>query len=368
MLRRSQQTAPLTRSIVASSLSHFVTINNSCNISQQIRSQSSSSTTGGGGDTSKFKMPDFNQYAQQAQQDPNYNKFPIVQLPAKSLWCIQNEVPLFEIRTPDFQTLLKKLQDTRSHYQYPSLSAPQIGWNVSVFVLYDGSVWINPKQKKIETTTTTKTTAVQSEVEERNGHDHNDDEKCWSWEPCASCSFLMHYIERPHKCSVSRYDEYGRYHEGVEHFDGMKSRLIQHEMDHLTGILFTRRIPNSLHVVPMDGFHSMSDWAEDYPSIEARSTNLYTLFFPPFKFVPHFLPDSEMMKRHYEDNVFPGHEVVTESAQAEEMNNGALNDFIEEQKKAGLWKGSQFSHNKKRTTNNGSSGGVVTNSTITSVV
>ena len=36
--------------------------------------------------------------------------------------------------------------------------------------------------------------------------------------------------------------------------------------------MFTRRIPDALHVVPLDGFHMMSEWADDYPSIEARST------------------------------------------------------------------------------------------------
>jgi peptide deformylase len=250
-------------------------------------------------------------------------EFPIVQLPAQSLWCIHDEVPLSDIKSPDFQRMLQKLHDTRRHYQYPSMSAPQIGWNVSVFVLSDGSVWINPKIKKVF-----------------------ENQTCWSWEPCASCAFLMHYIERPHEIVMSRYDENGKFFD-KEKLDGIKARFVQHEMDHLTGILFTRRIPNSLHVVPMDGFHGMSDWAEDYPSIEARSTNLYTLFFAPHKFVANFVEDSEMLKRHYEDNIFPGHEVITQASQEEQRNNAALQEFIEEQKKAGLWRGSQFSHNKR---------------------
>lgn len=259
----------------------------------------------------------------QFQQGPA-PEFPIVQLPAKSLWCIQDELPLSYLKTPDFQKMLQKLKDTRHHYQYPSMSAPQIGWNVSVFVLYDGTVWVNPKLKKIY-----------------------KDDTCWSWEPCASCAFLMHYIERPHEIVMSRYDENGKFFES-EKLDGIKARFVQHEMDHLTGVLFTRRIPNSLHVVPMDGFHGMSDWAEDYPSIEARSTNLYTLFFPPYKFNANYVEDSEILKRHYEDNIFPGHEVITQASEEESKNNEALQQFIEEQKKAGLWKGSQFSHNKRK--------------------
>lgn len=326
---RSSPTSKNSNMLISSNFSFISNTNNNNNSSSSfstcsnhalvssIRHQSSSSSSSSSSSTADFKMPTF-------QAGPG-SEFPIVQLPAKSLWCIHDEISLADIKTHDFRTMLQRLKDTRHHYQYPSLSAPQIGWNVSVFVLHDGSVWINPKIKKLY-----------------------ESETCWSWEPCASCCFLMHFIERPHECVVSRYDENGKYHEG-DRLDGMKSRLVQHEMDHLTGILFSRRIPNSLHVVPMDGFYGMSDWAEDYPSIEARSTNLYTLFFPPYKFQSNYLKDSELLKRHYEDNIFPGHEVITQASEEEGKNNAALQEFIEEQKKAGLWKGSQFSHNRRRT-------------------
>jgi peptide deformylase len=286
-------------------------------LQQQQRFHTSTATPN---NTADFKMPNFN-------ANPSGPKYPIVQLPAESLWCHQNPVMLNQIKTRDFQHMLQRLKDSRSFYQYPSMSAPQIGWNVSVFVLYDGSVWINPKYEK-------------------GGKNADTMMMCWAWEPCASCCFLMHYIQRPHECVVSRYDETGKFHEG-ELLDGMKSRMVQHEMDHLNGVLFSRRIPNNLHVVPMDGFNTMSDWAEDYPSIEARSTNLYSLFFPPHTVKAHYLEDSELLKRHYEDNIFPGFEVVEESSREEARHNELLQQYIETQKKAGLWKGSQFSQNRR---------------------
>lgn len=300
-----------------------LTLPSSSLLRQQKRFQATNSTPR---NTAEFKMPNFN-------ANPTGLKYPIVQLPAESLWCHQNPVMLDQIKSRDFQHMLQRLKDSRSYYQYPSMSAPQIGWNVSVFVLYDGSVWINPKYEK-------RGKGV------KTAENENDDAMCWAWEPCASCCFLMHYIQRPHECFVSRYDENGTFHEG-ELLDGMKSRMLQHEMDHLNGVLFSRRIPNSLHVVPMDGFNTMSDWAEDYPSIEARSTNLYSLFFPPHKTKAHYLDDSELLKRHYEDNIFPGFEVVEESSREEANHNELLQQFIETQKKAGLWKGSQFSQNRR---------------------
>ena len=267
------------------------------------------------GSAAEFQMPQF--------ENAKPSEFPIVQLPAESLWCKQAPVALCEIKTQSFRRMLQRLLDARKHYQYPSMSAPQIGWNVSVFVLYDGSVWINPSVDRVYS-----------------------DQTCWTWEPCASCGFLMHYIERPHEIVASAYDGDGALVDKVK-LDGMRSRLVQHEMDHLTGVLFTRRIPDSLHVVPMDGFHLMSDWAEDFPSIEARSTNLYTLYFAPLKFVPHFLPESDIIKRHYEDNIFPGHELVRKCADEETRHHSALVAFIEQQMAQGLWKGSVFSHKRR---------------------
>lgn len=252
------------------------------------------------------------------------SEFPIVQLPAESLLCKQSPVSLSDINTSSFKKMTQRLIDTRNHYQYPSLSAPQIGWNVSVFTLYDNSVWINPQVTRVYAET-----------------------PCWTWEPCASCAFLMHYIQRPHEILVSRYDEAGAFHKD-QRLDGMRSRLVQHEMDHMNGVLFSRRIPDALHVVPMDGFQAMSDWADDYPSLEARSTNLYSLFFPPMKFVATFLENSELLKRHYEDNVYPGHEIVRDGAAEERNNHQELVKFIEYQKAQGLWRGSEFSRVKKR--------------------
>jgi peptide deformylase len=272
----------------------------------------------------EFVMPEFKPRAA-----PD---FPIVQLPAESLWCRQPPLSLAALRTPEIGRMIQRLHESRRYYQYPSLGAPQIGWNVSVFALYDGSTWVNPVTRPAPATLA-------------DGSDGA--ETCWTWEPSASCCFLMHYIERPHAVVAERYDETGKFH-AAETLTGMRSRLVQHQMDHMNGVIFTRRIPNSLHVVPMDGFHTMSDWAEDFPSIEARSTNLYTLFFAPHRFVPHFLEDSELMKRHYEDNVFPGYESVTHAVDEEERNHAALSEFIEYQKRAGLWNGSQFSHSRKK--------------------
>jgi hypothetical protein len=116
----------------------------------------------------------------------------------------------------------------------------------------------------------------------------------------------VHYIERPATVRVQYLDRKGNRVDKV--FSGMKARFILHEMDHMDGVLFTRRIPDTNHVVLADGFSTMSDWSDDYPSLEARSTFLYTTFTPPYTFQTDSVTDANLLDRKFEDGIYPGHE------------------------------------------------------------
>lgn len=238
-------------------------------------------------------------------------KYPIIQLPSRSLMTRQRPLPQKEVSRGDFDEMIERVKASRSYYQYPSLSAPQIGWNVQMFCLFDGTVWINPEVLETNcpppppsgdeataaaTTATATTDGGSSEVK-----------NCWAWEPCASCAFLMHYIERPATVRIRALNERGEVVDTV--LTGMRARLALHEMDHMDGIMFTRRIPDTNHVVLADGFSTMSDWSDDYPSLEARSTFLYTTYTPPFTFAADAVWDSNLLDRKFEDNIYPGHEM-----------------------------------------------------------
>lgn len=253
--------------------------------------------------------------------------FPVIQLPARSLWCHQFPIPKQDLvlkTQGNFSSLdnsdadssvsavaemIQRVKDTRHYYQYPSLSAPQIGWNVQMFTLFDNSVYINPVCLD---------TMEWKEEADKKGVPYPLYEKekllslrskrqtCFAWEPCASCAFLMHYIERPLTCRIQALNEKGEL--VVETLEGMKGRMTWHELDHLQGTLFSRRAVDANHVVPLEGFCSMSDWSDDYPSLEARSTFLYTLFTPPFSFVSYGVDDANLLDRHLEDGVYPGKE------------------------------------------------------------
>eukprot|EP00759_Apiculatamorpha_spiralis_P017666 PhF_6_TR23801/c0_g1_i1/m.33314/K01462/PDF, def; peptide deformylase len=197
-------------------------------------------------------------------------KYTVLQYPARILLEPTSVVPTAALETNDFKLMHNRLVSARKHFQYPSLSAPQIGWNAQVLVFWDNkqklTSWVNPKIVEVS------------------------EEKCWTWEPCASCQFLMHYIERPSEVVVEGLDHKGE--QRTERYHGMAARLVQHEMDHMEGTCFYNRSPDLRHTVSSVGFLSMSNWQKDFPSLEARSTCLYTLFTPPYTFVSDAPPES----------------------------------------------------------------------------
>ena len=60
----------------------------------------------------------------------------------------------------------------------------------------------------------------------------------WPFEEgCLSIPNIRENVDRPETLKIKYYDEDWNFHE--EEFSGMKARIIQHEYDHIEGILFT---------------------------------------------------------------------------------------------------------------------------------
>ncbi len=62
-------------------------------------------------------------------------------------------------------------------------------------------------------------------------------------EGCLSVPGIHEIVKRKSTIYISYYDEDFNYHEN-EKFDGMLSRIVQHEYDHTEGKVFVERIPN----------------------------------------------------------------------------------------------------------------------------
>jgi peptide deformylase len=65
--------------------------------------------------------------------------------------------------------------------------------------------------------------------------------EAWTFnEGCLSIPDLREDVDRPEKVRLQYYDESFNFHD--EEFDGVRARIIQHEYDHLEGIMFVDKI------------------------------------------------------------------------------------------------------------------------------
>ena len=133
--------------------------------------------------------------------------------------------------------LLKEMEETLASQTDPEgvgLAAPQIGKSIRLFIV-DGSPFADeeddepdPKAEGIEHF---KKVFINPIIEEESG------EKWAFQEGCLSIPKIRENVMRKEKVLITYFDENWEFHE--ETFDGYAARIIQHEYDHIEGILFT---------------------------------------------------------------------------------------------------------------------------------
>jgi peptide deformylase len=129
----------------------------------------------------------------------------------------------------NLQSLVSDMFDTMYKSDGMGLAAPQIGKSIRLFVVDATSLadedpalkdfkkaFINPKLQIL------------------------DEETIVMNEGCLSLPKIREDVDRHNKIRITYYDENWNYHE--EEYDGLKARVIQHEYDHLDGIMFVDRI------------------------------------------------------------------------------------------------------------------------------
>lgn len=124
----------------------------------------------------------------------------------------------------DVVQLASDMYDTMHHAQGIGLAAPQIGKSIRMFVA-DASPLEDEKIGEW------KQVFINPEIIEETG-------KEWVFEEgCLSIPTIREDVMRPEKVKIKYYDENWQPQEQI--YDGMLARIIQHEYDHIEGILFT---------------------------------------------------------------------------------------------------------------------------------
>ena len=152
---------------------------------------------------------------------------PVLRMGDPRLLQRSQEVGVFG--TPELEALLQDMRDTMAHLNGAGLAAPQIGVGLRVVIF---GVHANPRYPDVEEVPDTVLinpvlTPLGAEMEE-------------GWEGCLSVPGMRGSVPRYKRLRYSGYDEKGqRFEREVSDFH---ARVVQHEVDHLDGILFPQRV------------------------------------------------------------------------------------------------------------------------------
>lgn len=124
----------------------------------------------------------------------------------------------------DVKTIIANMFETTSNANGIGLACPQIGMNLRMFIV-DTSL--------IEGIENLHLTFINPEIK-MEGEDVSYEEGC------LSLPGINEDIIRKEKVTISYYDKNWVKHQ--EEFDGIIARIIQHEYDHIEGILFTDKL------------------------------------------------------------------------------------------------------------------------------
>ena len=143
------------------------------------------------------------------------------------LWQVSR--PIEPFGTAELADLLTDMRDTMAHLNGAGLAAPQIGVPLRVVIF---GVTSNPRYSDIEPVPDTVLinpvlTPLSAEIEE-------------GWEGCLSVPGMRGWVPRFQKLRYSGFDEHGRRFE--REVEGFHARVVQHEVDHLEGVLYPMRI------------------------------------------------------------------------------------------------------------------------------
>ncbi|PIT94633.1 peptide deformylase [Candidatus Falkowbacteria bacterium CG10_big_fil_rev_8_21_14_0_10_39_9] len=149
---------------------------------------------------------------------------PILNHPNPILRKISRPLTLEEIRSPKIQSLISDIEKTMITKDGAGLAAPQIGENIRLLVLRDGErvmVIINPQ------------------ITKKSWAREVDEEGCLSVLDKAG-NIIFGNVERHKKIQCSYLDTKGKKQKISA--ENILARIIQHETDHLNGILFIDKL------------------------------------------------------------------------------------------------------------------------------
>ena len=140
---------------------------------------------------------------------------------------LKKETKTIDKDYPGLQELIENMWETMYNAEGVGLAAPQIGLSIRLFVIDTVQA-----MEEGEEDLGIKRVFINAEKLEEGGVP-------WSYEEgCLSIPDIRGDVDRLPQIKIRYVDE--NFEERVEVFDGINARVIQHEYDHVDGILFTQ--------------------------------------------------------------------------------------------------------------------------------
>ena len=127
------------------------------------------------------------------------------------------------------EDILKNMFETMYNAQGVGLAAPQVGLDLSIFII-DTTPFCDDENNLIPL----KKEFINPEIIDYSGKDESFNEGC------LSIPGLREDVIRKDQIKIRYFDK--NFNEHTEKYEGINSRVIQHEYDHLMGVLFTDRV------------------------------------------------------------------------------------------------------------------------------
>jgi peptide deformylase len=142
---------------------------------------------------------------------------------------LQVAAPVAQFDTPELHALLEDMHDTMAHLNGAGLAAPQIAVSLQVVIFGVGSNPRYPDAEQVPYTVLINPVLTPVSDEEEEG-----------WEGCLSVPGLRGVVPR---FAALRYQGFDPAGQAIDRtVTGFHARVVQHECDHLMGILYPMRI------------------------------------------------------------------------------------------------------------------------------
>ena len=152
---------------------------------------------------------------------------PVLRMGDPRLWQQARAVDDFD--TPELHALMADMQETMSHLDGAGLAAPQIGIDLRVVIFGLENNPRYPDAEGVPFTILINPLLMQLSEELEDG-----------WEGCLSVPGLRGLVPRWRHLRYTGFDPFGMPIDRV--VEGFHARVVQHECDHLDGILYPSRI------------------------------------------------------------------------------------------------------------------------------